>query len=218
VNRKPRVLIADDHPPTRAGVRMALERDGIEVCAEESTAAGAVEAAVRERPDACILDIHMPGGGISAASLITFRLPGTVVIMLTVSREGEDLLEAVRRGASGYLLKDMDPAELPGAVRRAVSGEAPISGILAARLLEELRQRPAAPGVAARAPGHAKLTSREREVLELLCEGARTSEMARRLFLSQVTVRRHVSSVLEKLGVTSREEAVRLMRADHPAA
>jgi two-component system, NarL family, nitrate/nitrite response regulator NarL len=215
---QPRVLIADDHAPTRAGVRMALERGGIEVCAEESTAAGAVEAAMRERPDACILDIHMPGGGISAASLITFRLPGTVVLMLTVSVADEDMLEAVRRGAAGYLLKDMDPRQLPDAVRAALSGEAPLSGVVAARLLNQLRQRPETPALAMAGPGQVELTRREREVLALLCEGARTADIAKRLFLSQVTVRRHVSSVLAKLGASSREEAVRLARADDSAA
>jgi DNA-binding NarL/FixJ family response regulator len=216
LSSSPRVLIADDHAPTRAGVRMALERGGLEVCAEAESAGGAVEAAMRERPDACILDIHMPGGGISAASMITFKLPGTVVLMLTVSRADEDLLEAVRRGATGYLLKEMDPSELPVAVRAALRGEATMPGVFIARLLEEFRQRPQAPKFASVARGQSELTSREREVLELLREGAGTAEMAKRLFLSQVTVRRHVSSGLAKLGVSSREEAIRLMSADAP--
>ena len=119
----PRVLIADDHAPTRAGVRMALERDGIEVCAEVKNATEAVEAALRERPDLCLLDVHMPGGGPSAASKITSNLPGTMVVMLTVSRDNADVLESLRRGAVGYLLKDMNPASLPVAVRAALGGE-----------------------------------------------------------------------------------------------
>ena len=118
----PRILIADDHPPTRAGVRMALERGGIEVCAEAASAGDAVEAALREHPDACLLDVQMPGGGASAASVITARLPGTVVLMLTVSRDGDDLMESIRRGADGYLLKDMNPEKLPVAVKAALSG------------------------------------------------------------------------------------------------
>ena len=211
----PRVLIADDHAPTRAGVRLALERDGIEICAEVTNAADAVEAALRERPDLCLLDVHMPGGGPSAASKITSNLPGTLVLMLTVSRENEDVLESLRRGAAGYLLKDMNPASLPVAVRAALRGEGVVPRALAAGLIAELRHRP---GGSRRLAGQRRdqpaLSAREWEILELLAEGASTSEMAERLFLSQVTVRRHISSILGKLGVTSREDAVKLVRGD----
>jgi DNA-binding NarL/FixJ family response regulator len=210
----PRVLIADDHAPTRAGVRMALEQDGIAVCAEAANAPDAVEAALRERPDACLLDVHMPGGGTSAASMITTRLPGTVVLMLTVSRDDDDLFESLRRGAVGYLLKDMDPSELPAAVRAALAGEAALAGPLAARLVEEFRQGPRPRTLAAQPRGQPALTRREWEVLELLCEGAATADIAKRLFLSPVTVRRHVSDIVGKLGVSSREEAVRVALGD----
>jgi DNA-binding NarL/FixJ family response regulator len=211
----PRVLIADDHAPTRAGVRLALERDGIEVCAEVTNAADAVEAALRERPDLCLIDVHMPGGGPSAASKITSSLPGTLVLMLTVSRENEDVLESLRRGAAGYLLKDMNPASLPVAVRAALSGEGVIPRALAAGLIEEFRHRPA--GVrrlAGQRRDQPALSAREWEILELLADGASTAEMAERLFLSQVTVRRHISSILGKLGVSSREDAVKLVRGE----
>jgi DNA-binding NarL/FixJ family response regulator len=211
VTAAPRVLLADDHPPTRAGVRMALERGGFEVCAEVATAKDAVEAALRERPDVCLLDMNMPGGGASAASNITSRLPHTVVLMLTVSQEGEDLLESMRRGASGYLLKDMDPTRLPEVVRAALAGEAPLPRQMTGFLIEELRrdQRHRRPPVVE--GGRAELTRREWEVLDLLCDGTGTADIAERLFLSQVTVRRHVSAILNKLGVSSREEAVRLV-------
>ena len=213
----PRVLIADDHAPTRAGVRMALERDGIEVCAEVKNASEAVEAALRERPDLCLLDVHMPGGGPSAASKITSNLPGTMVVMLTVSRDNADVLESLRRGAVGYLLKDMNPASLPVAVRAALSGEGVLPRTLSAVLIEELRHRPESPRrLSGQSRERAALSAREWEILELLAEGAGTADMARRLFLSQVTVRRHVSSILGKLGVSSREEAVRLVRGDDP--
>ena len=212
MSKRPRVLIADDHAPTRAGVRMALERDGIEVCAEVTNASEAVEAATRERPDLCLLDVHMPGGGPSAASMITSRLPGTLVLMLTVSRENEDVLESLRRGAVGYLLKDMDPASLPVAVRAALSGEGVIPRALAAGLIDEFRQRPGSRRLSRQPREGPSLSAREWEILELLGEGAGTAEMAKRLFLSQVTVRRHISSILAKLGVESREEAVRLVR------
>jgi DNA-binding NarL/FixJ family response regulator len=216
VEANPRVLIADDHAPTRAGVRMALERDGIEVCAEVANASDAVEAALRERPDLCLLDVHMPGGGPSAASKITSHLPGTMVVMLTVSRDNADVLESLRRGAVGYLLKDMNPASLPVAVRAALGGEGVLPRALAAGLIEELRQRPESSRRLSRQPRERALSGREWEILELLAEGAGTAEIARRLFLSQVTVRRHVSSILGKLGVSSREEAVRLVRGDDP--
>jgi DNA-binding NarL/FixJ family response regulator len=194
---------------------MALERDGIEVCAEAPDASQAVEAALRERPDVCLLDVSMPGSGISAASMITSRLPGTVVLMLTVSRDSEDLIESLRRGAAGYLLKDMDPSKLPVAVRGALQGEAAVPRTLNARLIEELRNRPRARRKLAIQPaGRAALTSREWEVLELLCERASTAEIARALYVSPVTIRRHVSNIVEKLGVSSREEAVRLALDD----
>ena len=213
----PRILIADDHAPTRAGVRMALERDGMEICAEVTNAEDAVAAALRERPDLCLLDVHMPGGGPSAASKITSNLPTTLVLMLTVSRENADVLESLRRGAIGYLLKDMNPASLPVAVRAALSGEGVIPRALAAAVIDEFRQRPGTRRLAHQARERPALSAREWEILELLAEGAGTSEMAARLFLSQVTVRRHISSILAKLGVSSREEAVKLVHGDRDA-
>jgi DNA-binding NarL/FixJ family response regulator len=210
----PRVLIADDHAPTRAGVRMALERDGIEVCAEVTNASDAVDAAIRERPDLCLLDVHMPGGGPSAASKITANLPGTMVVMLTVSRDNADVLESLKRGAIGYLLKDMNPASLPVAVRAALGGEGVLPRTLSAGLIEEFRHLPESRRVGGQSRARPALSAREWEILELMGEGAGTAEIANRLFLSQVTVRRHISSVLGKLGVSSREEAVRLLRGD----
>jgi DNA-binding NarL/FixJ family response regulator len=214
VSKATRILIADDHAPTRAGVRMALEREGFEICAEVTNASEAVEAALREKPDVCLLDVHMPGGGPSAASKITSSLPSTIVLMLTVSRENEDVLESLRRGAIGYLLKEMNPASLPVAVRAALSGEGVIPRALAAALIDELRHRPGSRRVAGQQREHPSLSAREWEILELLAEGASTAEMADRLFLSRVTVRRHISSILGKLGVSSREDAVRLVRGD----
>jgi DNA-binding NarL/FixJ family response regulator len=120
--RRPRVLIADDHIPTRARVSRVLQRGGFEVCAEAGNAQAAVDAAVRERPDICLLDVHMPGNGITAAAEIGARLAQTVVVMLTVSEEANDLSDSRRAGARGYLLKDMDPALLPEALRSALRG------------------------------------------------------------------------------------------------
>lgn len=209
-----RVVIADDHVPTRAGVRLALERDGIEVCGEAADASEAVVVAIRERPDVCVLDVHMPGGGTSAASTITARLPGTVVVMLTVSSDDDDLVESLRRGAFGYMLKDVAPAGLAAGVRGAVKGEAPLSPRIAGRLIDQFRNAPRAERAPARIAGRAELSRREWDVLGLLCEGAETAEIAKRLYVAPVTVRRHVSSILEKLSVPSREEAVRLVESE----
>ena len=198
-----RVLIADDHPPTRAGVRMALESDGWEVCAEAANAPDAIEAALRERPDLCLLDVRMPGSGLRAVSEIASRLPATPIVMLTVSSSSDDLFDALRGGASGYLLKDMDPTRLSTALRAALAGEAAIPRALESRLIAELRGRGRRVSVAGRT---VELTRREQDVLDLWSSGLSTAQMAARLFLSEVTVRRHMSTLMRKCGVRSREE------------
>jgi DNA-binding NarL/FixJ family response regulator len=208
------VLVADDHAPTRAGVRAALGDGGFTVVAEAACADATVEGALRERPDVCLLDIHMPGGGIAAAARIAERLPATAVVMLTVSREDEDLFAALRAGAVGYLLKDMDAARLAPALRGVVAGEAALPRTLVARVVAEFRsaeRRPSLPLVRRRG---ARLTAREWEVLELLRERRTTAEIAHRLGLSAVTVRRHVSSILAKLRVPDRRAMARLLEAE----
>ena len=204
-----RVLIADDHPPTRAGVRWALEHEGgFEVCAELANATGAVDAAVELRPDIALLDIHMPGGGINAAAEIAAAAPDTAIVMLTVSRDDEDLFAALRAGARGYLLKDIDPARLPMALQGVLSGEAALPRGLVAHLIDEFRSRDSLSG--RRAGLFATLTEREWEVLTLMQEGLPTTEMAARMFVTPVTVRTHVSAILRKLQVSDRAAAVRL--------
>ena len=137
-----RVLVADDHAPTRAGVSLALEDGGCEVCAEAANADDAIAAAVREQPDVCVVDLCMPGNGIRAVSEITAHVPSTRVVVLTVSSAPEDLFDAIRAGAAGYALKDMDPGELPeGLVRRLARGEGVLPGELIARMFEQLRAR-----------------------------------------------------------------------------
>jgi DNA-binding NarL/FixJ family response regulator len=206
-----RVLVADDHAAARAGVRMALEGTGFEICAEAADGRSAVEAAIRERPDVCLLDVHMPGGdGIEAAAEIAARLPGTAIVMLTVSADEDDLFAAIKAGAAGYLLKDVDPARLSAALEGVLAGEAAIPRRLVSRIVEELseRRRRRVPLLTS---GGAELTDREWEILELLREGASTAEVAERLGISQVTVRRHVSSVLHKLRVPDRGTAFALL-------
>jgi DNA-binding NarL/FixJ family response regulator len=209
VSRPLRILVADDHPPTRMGVRLALEGHGFTVCAEEASGPAAVQAAVRERPDVCLLDVHMPGGGVEAAAEIVERVPGTTVVMLTVSRNDSDLFDALKAGARGYLLKDLDPARLPEALNAVLVGEVAIPRSLVGLVVEEFRRRSGGgAGLARRNPED--LTSREWEVLDCLREGLSTSQIAKRLFVSDVTVRRHTGTILRKLKVTTREEAVRL--------
>jgi DNA-binding NarL/FixJ family response regulator len=216
VSRSVRVLIADDHAPTRAGVRIALERGGLEVCAEAASAGDAVTAAVAERPDVCLIDLGMPGNGFRAVSGIAQRLPSTTILVLTVSRSAEDLFDALRSGAAGYLLKDMDPDDLVAAIKGAVAGEAALPGFLAARLIDEFRHRGRGTTLTLDDNRRVELTPREWDVLELFGDGLSTAEIARRLNLSQVTVRRHMSALLHKLEVSSREEARRLIARHGP--
>jgi DNA-binding NarL/FixJ family response regulator len=204
-------VLADDHAATRAGVKAALERAGFEVVAEEADAAGAVAAAQRETPEVVLLDIHMPGNGISAAADITQAQPDVAVVMLTVSRDDNDLFDALRAGALGYLLKDTDPDRLPHALRGVLAGEAALPRALVARVVDEFRER----GRRRRLPlvrqKGVELTSREWEVLELMREDLSTAEIAERLFISQVTVRSHIAAVLRKLRVPDRKAALKLL-------
>jgi DNA-binding NarL/FixJ family response regulator len=211
VNTAIRVLVADDHPPTRAGVRAALERAAFSVCAEAADAPAAVEAARRERPDVCLLDIHMPGDGIRAAETIARELPETAVVMLTVSRADEDLFAALRVGASGYLLKDIDPGRLPLALLGVLEGEAALPRRLVALLMEEFRERRRRHRIPLLGRRSVELTDREWEVLDLMRKGLSTQEIADKLFISPVTVRTHVSAILRKLHVSSREAALELL-------
>jgi DNA-binding NarL/FixJ family response regulator len=211
-SRALRVLIADDHPLVRAGVAQALTEHGVDVCAEVADAPAAVAAALRERPDVCLLDIDMPGNGIVAARQISEALPETAVVMLTVSDDERDLLAAIRSGAVGYLLKDGDPDRLAFALRGAVSGEAALPRRLMARLLEHVRANEGRRNRGLRMPRGAALTDREWEVLELMHDEMTTRDVAIRLSVSPVTVRRHLSSAVAKLGVSDRDAALALIR------
>jgi two-component system, NarL family, nitrate/nitrite response regulator NarL len=211
----PRVLIADDQVTTRADVRLALEEEGFVVSAEEDTGPGAVAAALRDPPDVCLLEVKVPGGGIKAAAAIRARLAGTEVVMLSASRNDDDVFAALQAGASGYLLKGMDPAKIGRALAGVLRGEAALPRELTARLIREFRARArsGAGGLARR--GKNDLTQREWDVLDCLCEGLSTRRIAQRLFISQTTVRRHVGSILGKLEVPSREAAVELVTGAH---
>ena len=209
-----RVLVADDHAPTRAGVRLALEGHGFRICAEAGSAEEAIAGALRERPDLCLLDIGMPGNGVAAAAEIKLRLPETSIVMLTISRDDEDLFESLQAGASGYLLKDTTPARLPLALRGVLDGDAALPRALTARVIDEFRRREQGRRLKALLRSkNIRLSEREWEVLELLGQGLVTSEIAERIGTSDATVRSHVRGIVKKLHVPDRHAAVRLLQA-----
>jgi DNA-binding NarL/FixJ family response regulator len=212
-------VLADDHEPTRIGVRMALEEGGFDVVAEAAETESAVNAALRERPAACLLDVYMPGaGGIEAARRIKQVLPETEVVMLTVSMADDDLFAALEAGASGYLLKDMDPGRLASALRGVLAGEAALPRHLTARVISAVRA--ASDGGAGIGPARLvdRLTSRELEVVDLLLDDLSTGEIAYRLGTSAVTVRRHISAIVRKIGAKDRTAALRAIRAERATA
>ena len=208
-----RVVMADDHARIRASIRRILEDSDCEVCAEGATADEAVALTMEHRPDVALLDIHMPGGGIDAAAEITRAVPDVAVVMLTQSVEEDDLFDALRAGASGYLLKDSDPATLGDSLRSVLAGEGAMAPRLVARIMAEFRA-PSKRRLGRKSPAAAKLSAREWEVMQLLVEGLSTEEVAARLFLSPTTVRVHVSTVLKKLRVKDREGAFKLLRGE----
>jgi DNA-binding NarL/FixJ family response regulator len=173
--------------------------------AEAPDAFGAIDAAVRERPDLCLLDVHMPGGGVRATWEITARVPRTKIVMLTVSRDDRDLFAALQAGAAGYLLKDMDTARLPYALADVLEGQAALPRALVARLIDQFRDRGPRRRSVVTGSEEVPLTSREWQVVDLLRQGLPTSEIARRLVLSPVTVRTHVNAILKKFEVPDRE-------------
>jgi DNA-binding NarL/FixJ family response regulator len=211
---RPRVLVADDHAPTREDVRRALERDGeFDICAEAADASEAVQAAVRERPDICLLDVRMPGSGVGAAWEIKSRLPDTKIVMFTVSDADADLFAALRAGADGYLLKSIKLDRLGQELAATLDGEATIHRTLVPRILERFRiHEPRRRQLVPSDELASRLTSREWEVLEVLSQGRSTAEIARELFISKSAVRVHIAAIVRKLDVEDRDGAVALFR------
>jgi len=208
-----RVLIADDHAPTRDDVRRALTQAGLVVCAEAADAAHAVQKALETHPDICLLDVRMPGGGVAAAWEIAARLPLTKIVMLTVSVEDGDLFRALRAGAVSYLVKDIDLGVLPLALRDVAEGRAAIPPELVARMVTQFHSNdPRFRTTEVGTELGPRLTSREWDVLAGLAEGLSTRDIARRLQLKPSGVRAHISAVVQKLGVGSRDEAVEMFR------
>lgn len=210
-----RVLIADDHEPTRQDVRRVLERDGrFLVCAEAADAPGAVARATEEQPDLILLDIRMPGSGLSALWEISARLPATRIVMLTISEEESDLFAALRSGAHGYLLKDIDPRRLPEALYDVYNGNAAIPRPFVSLMVDEFRDsNPRHRALTPAAELEARLTSREWQVLDLLARDNSTAEIAARLVLTPSAVRAHIASIVRKSDATDRDDAVARFRA-----
>ena len=211
--RELRVLLADDHAPTREDLRWALTQGGLSVCAEASDAAHAVQLALETSPDICLLDVRMPGGGVAAAWEIAARLPTTKVVMLSVSDEDTDLFSALRAGAVGYLVKDLDLRRLPRALRDVADGKAAIPRALVTRMVKQFHtNEPRFRTTAVSTELGPRLTSREWDVLAALSEGLSTREISRRLQIKPSGVRAHISALVHKLGAADRDEAVALFR------
>jgi DNA-binding NarL/FixJ family response regulator len=196
-----RVLIVDDHAVVREGLRTFLDlQDGIEVVGEAGDGEEAVEAAARLRPDVVLVDLVMPKlDGVQTMRRLRDRVPSARAIVLTSYLEDERLLPAIRAGAAGYLLKNVQPQELARAVRTAAAGEALIDPAVAARLIEALGT--------GREERTDQLTAREREVLALIGRGFANKRIAAELGIAEKTVKAHVSNVLAKLGVADRTQA-----------
>lgn len=210
--KRTHVLIAAERLPTRVGLRLALEPEAR--CTEAANAEAAVDAAVRDRPDVCLLGLDPSGQGLRVVTEIATRVPSACVILLTNKLDEEEFMAAVRAGASGYLTQSLDPARLPFVVRGALRGEPAVPRRFVSRLLDELRTRERRRSVVLAGRGRVSLTTREWEVAEMLLRSASTAEIAAELGVAPVTVRRHVGSVERKFGVSTRAEVVELLTAD----
>ena len=202
-----RIIVADDHPLTRDALASLLSRNGFDVVGEAADGAEAIELASSTQPDLVLLDLSMPGmDGLTALPRLRAAAPDCEVVVLTASGTEENLLAAIRAGAAGYLLKSEPPERIVGFLRGVAGGEAALSGVIARRLLDQVRDGRLGGGV----PDDIAeaLSARELEVLLLLDEHHSTDDIARRLFISEHTVRSHVKSLLRKLGVSSRREAL----------
>jgi NarL family two-component system response regulator LiaR len=210
-----RVLLVDDHAVVREGLRTYLGlQDGIEVVGEAPDGEAAVREAERLEPDVVLMDLVMPRlDGVGAMRELRRRLPATRVIVLTSFADDDRLLPAIQAGAAGYLLKNVEPAELARAVRAANEGQALLDPSVAAKLVEAIAQP-------AGEPPPERLTPREQEVLELIARGYSNKRIALELGLAEKTVKTHVGHVLSKLGVPDRTSAAMhavrsgLVRAD----
>jgi two-component system, NarL family, response regulator DevR len=209
-----RVMLVDDHALVRSAVRQALTAPDVEVVGEAATADDALLLAPELRPDVLLLDINLPGSdGMRVLRELRPRLPETKIVMLTVSTERRDLLEAIREGAAGFLTKDLSPEALLRTVRGIRRGDLPMSRAMAADVIRSLSNRPSAPAPAIRGDDVlAALSAREGDVLRQLAAGLTDREIGEQLGISPRTVETHVGSILHKLNVRNRAEAARRYR------
>lgn len=205
MSEKIRVLIVDDHVLFSRGVRALLQRhEEFEVLDEAGDGLEGVKRAQSLKPDVVLLDLHMPTvSGREAIRFILEAVPQTRVLMLTVSEDAEDLIECLRAGASGYLLKNIDADALVDALHRVARGESVISPQMTGKLIDGVRAQPRA----AAAPDRDRLSPREREILACLARGDSNKEIARVLELAESTVKIHIQNIFKKLNLTSRVQA-----------
>jgi DNA-binding NarL/FixJ family response regulator len=204
-----RVLLCDDQALVRSGFRLILEaRDGIEVVGEAEDGSEAIEVARQADPDVILMDVRMPNvDGVEATRRLVSGGSRARILILTTFDLDEYVFEAIRAGASGFLLKDVQPAQLVDAIRVVAAGEALLAPTVTRRLLDRFAHT--LPGAEEKPPPElATLTERELEILKLLAGGLSNAELAERLFLSETTVKTHISSVLRKLGLRDRVQAV----------
>lgn len=201
-----RVLLVDDHGLFRKGIASILAGErGFEVVGEASDGQQAVERARELMPDVILMDIFMPGGnGLEATRQIKEILPYVKIVMLTVSEEDQNLFEAIKSGAQGYLLKKIEPQELFAMLKGVVQGDAPISRAMAAKILGEFARQTRQ---AVASSPRATLTAREQEVLELVTHGKSNKEIAAALAITENTVKNHLKNILEKLHLENRVQA-----------
>jgi len=204
-----RVMIVDDHALFRRGLMMVLEsEEGIDLVAEAEDGEDAIRKAEEVVPDVVLMDVRMPRvSGIEATRQISEVLPTCKILMLTVSDEEEDLYEAIKAGANGYLLKEISIEEVADAIRAVVQGQSLISPSMASKLLSEFNTLARRAEEKQQVPAP-RLTERELEVLKLVAQGMSNREIAEELYISENTVKNHVRNILEKLHLHSRMEAV----------
>ncbi len=209
-----RVLLVDDHALFRKGLASLIgPLEDMEVVGEAGDGREALERARELMPDLILMDIQMPGwDGLKATQLIKEEMPYVKIVMLTISDEDKDLFEAIKSGAQGYLLKNIEPEELFELLRGVYRGEAPISGLTAARILDEFA-RLAEKETWVPIAGN-NLTPREKEVLQLVAQGATNKEIASQLFIAENTVKNHLRNILAKLHVQNRVQAAAYARRE----